>query len=85
MRALGGLWHQHSVGSFDKVDGAHISHDLCTGIDLGIELLLDLMDRLYASCQRCLLFASQLLVGYLQPHHDSSPSWAISLFISSNA
>jgi hypothetical protein len=55
MRALGGLWHQHSVGSFDKVDGAHISHDLCTGIDLGIELLLDLMDRLYASCQRCLL------------------------------
>lgn len=46
MRALGGLWHQHSVGGFDKVDGAHVSHDLRSGIDLGIELLLDLMDRL---------------------------------------
>ncbi len=43
MRIGRGLWHKHLRATFDEVHGANISHDLGTGVDLGVKLLLELL------------------------------------------
>lgn len=44
------LWDQYSISLvLDKVMGANVGHDLCTGEDFGMELLLDLVSLLCGS------------------------------------
>jgi hypothetical protein len=49
MFIITGLGHQHAMSSgsgFDEVMRANICHNLCSGINLGVQLLLQLPDGL---------------------------------------
>lgn len=49
MFIITGLRHQHAMGSgssFDEVMRANICHNLCSGVNLSVQLLLQLPDSL---------------------------------------
>jgi hypothetical protein len=50
MFVVAGLWYKDIVGTTSKLDkmmSSNIGHDLCTWIDLGMKLLLELPNRLH--------------------------------------
>lgn len=65
MFIITGLRHQHAVSSgpsFDEVMRANIYHNLCSGINLGVQLLLQFSDSLK--------FSYLMSIGFLAIHRQ---------------
>jgi hypothetical protein len=84
MFIVAGLRHKHTMGSssgLDEMMRANVRHNFCSRINLSMQRLLQLLDRLNLSYFMSFDFQEQeaCCTGKVPSHQDSDLSWRLAL------